>query len=219
MQPEPPYSSAVEQCQTPGSQNPRETGGLWKRGRRFLYDRFLGPLIFSKHPPRFDATGVCIGLVVGLATPVGAHTVAVALLRLVLRFNFVVALAFTWVCNPFNVFFLYYGYYVLGSIVLGEPISMDFEVFRNLLHPVADKAYFWEAVAEFVQLGREMLVRWTVAAVLLGTVFGVLGYVITYRIQKNRCLKAAKKMRMAYDAYIEELERKTLGGETGDEKE
>jgi uncharacterized protein len=211
MEPQPPHGSSDEQPRTVHSRQTPEAGGIWSAARRAFYDRFLEPLIFSKHPPRFDATGVCVGLVVGLATPVGAHTVAVALLRLVLRFNFVVALAFTWVCNPLNVFFLYYGYYVLGSLVLGEPINMEFEGFQKLLHPVADKAYFWEAISAFVQLGREMLVRWCVSAVLLGTIFGVLGYVITYRIQKKRCLKAAKKLRMAYDAYVEELEKKTAG--------
>jgi uncharacterized protein (DUF2062 family) len=211
MQSEHPHPSSDRQQPTLETRQPPEAIGLWERGRSVVYDRFLGPLVFSKHPPRFDATGVCVGLVVGLATPIGAHTVAVALLRLVLKFNFVVGLAFTWVCNPFNVFFLYYGYYVLGSVVLGEPISMEFEGFRNLLHPVADKAYFWETVSAFVQLGRELLVRWCVAAVILGTIFGVLGYVITYHIQKKRCVKAAKKMRLGYDAYIQELERKTAG--------
>jgi uncharacterized protein len=211
MPPENKRPSSNERPDITETAQPTTPRGLWAWCRRLVYESFLEPLIVSGHPPWFDARGVCVGLVVGFAVPVGGHTAAVALLRLLFRFNFVVAIAFTWVCNPFNVFFLYYGYYVLGSVLLNKPVSMDFDVFQNLLHPIADKAYFWQTLAEFGQLGQEMLSRWCVAAVLLGVVFGVLGYVATYRIQKKRCMRAADKLRIRYDRYLEELEKKLSG--------
>jgi uncharacterized protein len=183
--------------------------GWWITCRRLIYDSFLEPLIKSRHPPWFDARGVCIGLVVGFAVPVGGHTIAVALLRMLFKFNLVVAIAFTWVCNPFNMFFLYYGYYLLGSAVLGKSASMDFDLFRTLLHPVAAQAHFWETLSEFMKLGGEMLGRWCVGGVILAAVFGVVGYVVTHRIQRMRCRAAAQKMRVRYEHYLAELEKKT----------
>ncbi|HMK37224.1 MAG TPA: DUF2062 domain-containing protein [Desulfomonilaceae bacterium] len=177
-----------------------------------MYGFFVEPLIGSKDPPWIDARGVAIGLIVGFGTPVGAHTAAVCLLRLAFRFNFIAALAFTWVCNPFNVAFLYYGYYHIGSTVLGRPAALDFHVFEKLILPIADKSHFWEALSEFTQLGEDLLLRWSVAAVLLAVIFGAIGYAVTYHIQKKRCKKAAKQMGIRYEKLVKLLETKSGTG-------
>lgn len=69
-----------------------------------------------------------------------------------------------------------------------------------------DKTYFWEALAAFADLGCEIVVRWTVAAVILATVFGILGYVVTFRIQEKRCRRAAEELGIAYEHFLEGLE-------------
>jgi uncharacterized protein len=155
----------------------------------WFHKKFVEPLVSSANPPWFDARGVSIGLIIGLGTPIGAHTVVLVLLRFVFRFNLLAAYAFSWVCNPFNMIFVYYGYYWLGSVLLHRPFNMDFHVFRKLIDPIAEQGHFWETLAEFAQLGEEILVRWLVAAVLFAIIFGILGYLITYRIQKKRFAK------------------------------
>ncbi len=103
---------------------------------------------------------------------------------------------------------LYYGYYCLGSVILGRPATLDYGVFEKLMNPVMDKTYFWEAFAGFMELGREVLIRWIVAAAPLALIFGTIGYLITYKVQKDRCKRAAEKLGEKYEKYVEELEIK-----------
>lgn len=101
---------------------------------------------------------------------------------------------------------LYYGYYHLGSLVLGRSATLDYGIFEKIMHPVIDKEYFWEIFPAFMELGHEILTRWVVAAVILAMLFGTLGYVITFKVQKERCRKAAEKLGQKYEKYVEELE-------------
>ncbi len=180
--------------------------GLWARGRETIRKNVIDPLVFSRHPPWFDATGVSLGFAVGFGVPMGGHVVSLGLLRLAFRFNFILALAVSSIVNPFNIIPLYYGYYWLGSLVLRRPVAMDFEVFRRIMNPVLDKAFFWEVHAAFIQLGWEILVRWVVAAAILAVITGTLGYVITFRIQRNRSARKARRLGVQYEKYLEELE-------------
>jgi uncharacterized protein len=181
-------------------------GPLWKRIPRVFHKNFVAPLVLSKNPPRYDARGVAAGLVVGFGVPVGGHILTLTALRAVMRFNYLVAIAFTWVCDPFNMVFVYYGYYCLGSVMLGKSVALDLCAFKKVLSPIADKTYFWEGLSAFTQLGAEILVRWFVAATTLAVVSGIVGYVVTYRIQSSRCKRAAKKMGVEYDAYVQIME-------------
>ncbi len=180
--------------------------GLWTRVLQVFHRNFVAPLVLSKHPPWFDARGVAAGLVIGFGVPVGGHILTLTALRTVIRFNYLVAIAFTWVCDPFNMIFVYYGYYCLGSAILGKSICMDMDAFKKLLEPILDKTYFWEGLSAFTQLGTEILIRWFVAATVLAVVSGIVGYVVTYRLQALRCKRAAEKLGMEYEAYVEELE-------------
>ena len=189
----------------------RDAGGPSRLGlRRWCYERlyrtFIEPLVSSRNPPWFDARGVTIGLIVGLMVPIGGHIVSLTLLRMTVRFNFLAALAFTFVCNPLNVIPLYYGYYLLGCGILGSSVSITFETFRVLMNSVLDKTYFWEATSAFVHLGREILVRWFVAAVVLSVVFGVVGYVVTLRVQTARLKAAAERLGESYERLLTQLD-------------
>ena len=108
----------------------------------------------SKSPPWSDARGVAIGLFVGFGIPLGAQMVSLGLLRLALRFNVVIAFVFTWVNNPISVIPMYYGYYVLGSLLMGKPAVMSAADFRELMAPVLSAQYFWNSVHAFMVLGR-----------------------------------------------------------------
>jgi uncharacterized protein len=192
----------------PSAQQGGASTGLWARGRWIIRKSVVDPLVFSRHSPRYDATGVSLGFVVGFGVPMGGHVLSLGLLRLAVRFNIILAFAVSSVVNPFSIIPLYYGYYWLGSLVLGRPVAMNFEVFQRIMNPVLDKAYFWEVHAAFIQLGWEILVRWAVAAAILAVVAGAVGYVVTYRIQKKRCMGKAQMLGIQYEKYLEELEEK-----------
>jgi len=181
--------------------------------RCMAYDTFIAPLVSSLHPPWYDARGVSIGLVVGFAVPVGAQFVALAFLRSFLQFNLIIALGFSFVSNPFNMIPLYYGYYCLGAFVLGKNVAMDLSVFQKLMHPISESTYFWEAMAAFANLSKEFLTAWIVAAIILSVTSGIIGYVVTHRIQEARCTRKARKMGLEYEKFLQDLEEKFRQGE------
>ncbi len=193
--------------------NGPSSAGVLSRCREFLHRHLVQPLVLSKHPPWYDARGVALGLLVGLAIPMGGHTVALALLRLALRFNFLVAFAFSAVSNPLTMIPQYYGYYLLGSWILNRNVTIDYQLFGKVMHPVMGSSYFWEALAAFGQLSKEILINWSVAAVVVSIPVAVVGYVVTYRIQKARIRRSAEKMTRQYEEFLGKLRRQTPSDE------
>ena len=177
----------------------------YKTLKRKIYEGVIQPLVYSRNTPHYDAFGVAAGLIVGLGTPLGSHMLFLGLMRLVHRFNIVVAFGFTFVVNPLNAIPMYYGYYLLGSFVMGKPAVLSFENFRMTMDPVMESEYFWESIVTFFQLSASMLARWLTSAVLLGVSFGVLGYAVTYVIQRKRLMRRAVKMGLEYKSLVEKL--------------
>ncbi len=180
-----------------------------KRGGLF-YKHFVEPFVTSRNPPWFDARGVAVGLAVGFGMPVGAQVITVALLRVLFRFNSMLAVAFTLVSNPFNFVPMYYGYYRLGCFLLGRPSCITREAFQQMMAPLTNGGYFWESMQTFLGLSRQFLTAWLVAAVLLTVVSAVVGYVAAYYAQRARCRRRAEQVGISYEKLIESLE-KTMG--------
>jgi uncharacterized protein len=189
---------------TPSDQGPQEQAEA--HGGRFR-KYFVEPFVSSKSPPWSDARGVAIGLFVGFGIPLGAQMVSLGLLRLALRFNVVIAFVFTWVNNPISVIPMYYGYYVLGSLLLGKPAVMSAADFRELMAPVLSAQYFWNSVHAFMVLGKDLLVRWSLAAVSIATPTAIIGYLIGYRVQRARCVRRAEKLGITYRKLVQQLEK------------
>ncbi len=143
----------------------------------------------------------------------GGQLVFLGLLRLCVRFNTVAAFAFTWVNNPLTLIPMYYGYYYLGSLMLGRPVALTGESFRQLMTPVMHAGNFLESFHGFARLGWDIVQRWAVTAVILGVVSGVLGYVVGFRIQKTHCMRRARAMGTSYEKLLEELEKSAAGGD------
>lgn len=186
---------------------PTPKPGLIAWCRKKLYHYVLAPLILSKHPPWHDARGVGLGLAIGFGVPIGGQLIVLGLLRSILKFNFLVAVAVSFVSNPVGMIPLYYGYYRLGNLVLGESCGIDFTAFQRLMNPIMDSTYFWEAFTAFARLGRDILEAWAVAAGILSVGFGVLGYVVTHRIQSIRMRRRAQALGIKYENVLEQLER------------
>ncbi len=172
--------------------NPPTQGNWFKR-------RVIGPFIGSVNEPWYDARGVAVGLFVGLGVPVGLHTLLMALMRVMFRFNFVMAYAVTFLNNPFTIIPLYYGFYVLGSVLLGQEAAMSVHAFEELMAPVLHAQRFWEAVREFLSLGGELLIRWTVGSLVFSGIVTPLGYMGSFWLFKRRRLKKAKAVEEHYE--------------------
>jgi uncharacterized protein (DUF2062 family) len=165
------------------------------------------PFKSSNNPPWFDARGVAFGLLIGFGIPLGAQMVFLGLLRLILRFNVVIAFAFTWVNNPISVIPMYYAYYVLGSLLLGKPAVMTLADFHDLMKPVLHAQYFWNSVHAFIILGADLLIRWFLAAVSVAIPAAVAGYFISHRVQRKRFRRKAEKLGITYRKLVQQLEK------------
>lgn len=188
---------------------PGPVRGFLQRAGDLAYRKILEPLVLSRNPPWFDARGVAFGLMVGFGIPMGIHTVVLALVRCVARFNFVVSMGVAAVVNPLTIVPLYYGYYCLGSHLLGQPAELDRELFATMMHPIVSKGHSWEAIHAFSKLSGAILTRWVAAAAVVASLLGIISYMITEKIQDKRCRKAAKKMGMSYRAYLQRLEKQS----------
>jgi uncharacterized protein len=176
--------------------------GLLSKFRR----RVVEPLRSSMHPPWFDARGMAVGLFVGFGIPIGAQMIFLALLRLLFRFNSVMAFALTWVNNPITLLPMYYGFYCVGSIILGKSVIMNVDDFRNLMRPIMHAGYFLDSVRSFLYLGGDLLERWAVGALSVGAVSGTIGYVVGYRVRKKRCRRRAHQLGTTYENLVRKLE-------------
>ncbi len=189
---------------TPGSQRRQErTKAHVSRFRKY----FIEPFVSSKNPPWFDARGVAFGLFVGFGIPLGAQMVFLGLLRLALRFNVVTAFVFTWVNNPISVIPMYYGYYVLGSLLLGKSAVMSATDFHELMEPILHAQYFWNSVRAFIVLGGDLLMRWFLAAVSIAIPTAIIGYLISYRVQRARWIRRAENLGITYRKLLQQLEK------------
>lgn len=187
----------------------RSSRGFLSRLRDLVYHKVAEPLVLSRNPPWFDARGVALGLIVGFGIPMGGHTAMLIVSRFFVRFNFVVSVGVACVINPLTIVPLYYGYYCLGSFLLGKPAELNRELFEAALHPIVSKGHSLAALQAFADLSGDIITRWVTAAALVALLMGIAGYVITEKIQQKRCRKAAEKMGLSYRAYVAQLERQS----------
>ncbi|MBI4961956.1 MAG: DUF2062 domain-containing protein [Desulfomonile tiedjei] len=178
-----------------------------RKSAGFFRSRFVEPLVSSRNPPWFDARGIAFGLAIGFGVPVGAQMVCLGIVRLLIRFNTLVAFAFTWVNNPFTLIPMYYGYYYLGSLILGRSEVMTLEGFHQLMHPITQAGYFWQSLGAFGRLGGDIVLRWATAALIVAVVSGTLGYVMGYLVQTRRCTRRARRLGISYEKLVADLEK------------
>ena len=185
---------------------------MWQKMRRRLYIWFIEPFVSSHNPPWFDARAVGIGFVVGFGIPVGGQCAAMALARVFIRYNIAIAFVVSFVTNPFTMIPMYYGYYYMGSWILGLDPTFTLEGFRHLMKPIMNAGYFYESFGAFVSLSFNILKRWLVSAVILAGIFGPLGYLVSYHYQLNKCRRRAEKLGMTYEKLLKDLEESLTNG-------
>jgi len=181
--------------------------------KSWLRRQFLEPLISSANPPWFDARGIAAGLFIGMGVPLGLHMITMALLRLILKYNVVVAFAFTFVNNPITLIPMYYAFYALGSILLGKPTPLTMTDFQHLMDPIIHADNFMLAVHNFLSLGMDILVRWTIGAIIIAGIFSLLGYLVGYWLLRKRCIRKARSIGLTYQEMVNRLEKTMQGSE------
>ncbi|MFH1118007.1 MAG: DUF2062 domain-containing protein [Pseudomonadota bacterium] len=200
-------TSAEEQSQQDRIVNPVPGRSSHSRWWGAVRKYFIEPFVGSTNPPWFDARGIAVGLAVGFGVPVGAQLAFMGLLRAVFRYNTVIAFAFSWVNNPLTMIPMYYGYYYLGSLMLGKPVTLTGETFKRMMAPIVHADHFLQSLHQFMDLGLDILIRWGLTSLILAVTSAVLGYVIGLRVQQAHCRKKAEQMGVAYEKLLAHLEQ------------
>jgi uncharacterized protein len=172
----------------------------------FIRRRLIEPFIKSVHPPWFDARGIAMGMFVGLGVPIGLHMLTLGLARLAFRYNSAIAIAVTFVNNPVTLIPMYYGYYYLGSVVLGVRVAMSLEDFSLMMHPIIHADHFGGSARQFLALGGELLLRWTIGSLIFSGIVTAISYAVGYSLLKKRCMRKARKCGTTYEEFTKRLE-------------
>jgi uncharacterized protein (DUF2062 family) len=122
--------------------------------------------------PHSIATGMAIGVFIGVTPTIPLHTVLAVALAFIFRCSKLAAIIGVWVGNPITIPFFYLGSYQLGAFLfnISTPFNPDHISINQLM-----------------ELGLEIAVAMNIGGVLLGIPFGVAAYFVT--------LKAFKSMR------------------------
>lgn len=182
-----------------------------KRG----YFRFLRLVLYNRDSVHNVALGAGLGMFFGMTPTVGLQITALGLLFALftgmnrwsgdrlkfLKFNLPIAIAMTWISNPADMVFLYFGFYATGCLVLPGYDLLSFSDFFKLLEPMTqvqgflgnlDNAgeYFRDLKGVFVSLGDQVLMPLVLGSLIIAfplsflTYFGVAAFVRNY--QKTR---------------------------------
>lgn len=139
--------------------------------------------------PHRIALGVFLGTLIGFAPIMGLQTIALIAAASIFRANKLSGLPVVWITNPLTAVPFYYGCWRFGSFVMTghfETSPTHAALIRELMavepnSGIFSRFYsraFWErAAALFLELGTEL---W-VGCIVLGTVFGLILYWVTYR--------------------------------------
>lgn len=153
---------------------------LFSVGRwiRYWYLR----IVRIKASPHTVARGMAVGVFVGCLPVIPFQTVIALALAVVLRCNKLAAALGTWVSNPLNVPFFYYGLYKVGIFFIPQcHVSIDF---KHL------------ALREMLRQGQELVVVMTVGGVVVGIPASILTYFLTLRLVRlYHARRAARRLK------------------------
>jgi hypothetical protein len=125
--------------------------------------------------PHYVATGMAIGVFVGITPTIPFHTGIALVLAFLLKVSKVAAVLGVWCSNPFTIPFFYYWSYKIGISVMGT---------TNTYSTIKQGSFLdlWRA-------GHDIALTMLLGGVILGILPAILTYVVTLRmmiLKKNR---------------------------------
>ncbi len=138
-------------------------------------------LRFKRLPgdPAFLATGVAVGIFVGVTPTIPFHTVLVLALAFILRGSKIAALlASLMVSNPLTFFMQYYLSWRTGAWLIHTDLS--WERISRLVEYLSAGHGFSESLTAVTDLGREAIMVLVVGGCILALPLAVAGYVFSF---------------------------------------
>jgi len=159
-----------------------------------LYYQLIVPIRRARDDPTLIARGVFIGLLLGMTPTVGLQMYLIFAVWVITRafwnFNVILAIAWSWLSNPFTMVPLYYTFYLTGKVMLLDFDSyFSFANFADKLNSaLADDG--GDTLEVFAQLAHDLWQAFG-ASILIGCLpfslgLSVLGYWATFRLVKPR---------------------------------
>ena len=152
----------------------------WRRQLRYIYLRFLR----LQGTPDQLARGMAAGVFAGSFPLFGLQMIIGVAVATVLRGNRMMAVAATWISNPFTYVPIFAFNYQIGALLLGGgPI----ETFQHL-----------DSLRGWMDMGTEVSVRLLLGSTIVGTIAGVATYYagvpVIRKLRSRRLLRQQKKM-------------------------
>lgn len=179
----------------------------FRRSVRRGYFRFLRLLFYSGESKHKITLGAAYGVFWGLTPTVGLQssilivkfTLGLFLSKITkgkfkyLEFNFPLALALTWISNPFDAPFLYFLFYYVGALVMPEYSPLGFNEFITLLAPLlkvegllsslSHMSVYFENLLEMVKnLGVQVVYPLIIGSLILAIPSAIATYFIAMRL-------------------------------------
>ncbi|MEQ8768733.1 MAG: DUF2062 domain-containing protein [Planctomycetota bacterium] len=178
----------------PGSDSSRNRGLLG-----WMHARFIQPMLSVQTSLHSVSLGVSLGLFVGLTPTVGIQMIVVVVIGTLIKANRIVAVAWVWISNPVTMIPMYYGYYWLGSKVLGWEL-LGYSDFAGKLETFGREG-FVAALGELWDLGTVIFEPLIIGSLLLATAGAIFGYPLTYVLLRRYFRKRdAEAVRLAADS-------------------
>lgn len=123
-----------------------------------------------KGDPNFIASGMAIGIFVGITPTFPFHTILAIGLAYILRASKAAAAIGVWIGNPLTIPFIYLGSYKTGTLILGTSLPFDAK---------------FTTFTELTKLGFEATIALLTGGVIIGIPFAAASYFITRRLVKK----------------------------------
>ena len=103
-----------------------------------------------------------------------------------LQFNLPLALALTWLSNPFNMLFLYFIFFYVGCLIFPGYETMGWGDFKILLAPLLDVSSYQSLVDNLVNLGRSIVVPMFLGSFVVAVPAAAISYVgVRYMLSRR----------------------------------
>lgn len=135
--------------------------------------------------PQSIAAGLGLGMFVAFTPTIGIQIILAVIVATIFRVNKAAAIAPVWITNPVTAAPVYTFNYVIGALfVPGPPMSEVSHLLVNISKSMS-KMQFWQMKEQFdmiLHIGRSILIPLCLGSVIVGTVLGILTYLISLKL-------------------------------------
>lgn len=132
--------------------------------------RFIARVKELQGDPKYIATGMAIGVFVGVTPTIPFHTLIAIALAFILKGSKPAAAIGVWFANPITIPFFYIGSFKLGTLILNKPIPFDVK---------------FESITALLTLGLDVTIAMVLGGAVLGILPAVTAYFLTYRVMSR----------------------------------